>query len=72
MEGKLEDLKKLQRSNGFEIECYNLQDADYLANQIAGSQRLSSTKFVLSSKDKRRYDSNNVIHCKSSNDYTKK
>lgn len=52
MEGKLEDLKKLQRSNGFEIECYNLQDADYLANQIAGSQRLSSTKLYYPQKTK--------------------
>lgn len=50
VQGTLEDIKKMKKSNGFEIEFVNIEDSYKLENQLLGSERISSTKLYYPNK----------------------
>lgn len=44
IQGTLEDIKKMKKSNGFEIDFVNIEDSYKLEKQLLGSERLSQTR----------------------------
>lgn len=50
MSGTLEEMKKIKKSNGFEIDFMQPEQADYIAMEIKGSQRINRTKLYYPEK----------------------
>lgn len=50
IQGTLEEVKKLHKSNGFEIDFVKSQDADAMEKEYVGSQRLSATRLYYASQ----------------------
>lgn len=51
--GTLEDIRGLQKSNGFEIETMNGQDAQQIALKVLGSERINETKLYYPGKSQK-------------------
>ena len=52
MQGKLEDVRRMRRKDGFEIEFQKAHDADHFATLCAGSQRTSKIQLTYADQSK--------------------
>ena len=50
LQGKLDEIRKLRKSDGFEIEFRNQEDAGHFAEAYAGSQRIGKTQLLYAGK----------------------
>lgn len=52
MQGKLEDVRRMRRKDGFEIEFLSVQDTDSFATYFAGGKKTSQTQLVYANRSK--------------------
>lgn len=52
MQGKLEDVRRMRRKDGFEIEFLKPQDADYFSTLYTGGEKISKMQLAFENKSK--------------------